>query len=927
MAPRKPTWDWKARACAEFENFTVAYAMKEYLQNAGGQVLKHLGVLEWSNWIREDLRDASISAKEREKRKQSLIAEYPGLLTGPHGAAVKRLKAWVPIYILSATIPRLTTTTDVKIAVVVWRHTTAEICAISVFNNHLDARAKFTSFTVDGSSTSRDNQWAVGEKGKGFILATQFLFETTEEYMSSLRQKDLEGVIPKDLKAAVSFRVGHQIGTLRWKKSRFPNEDDLLQVVLDDLTPYSVEEYMEKQAADARYKNRNNSDDEDDDDEDPDSFYGYTATAEKPKLRKSAETALKGIYNRRVTQQLDTKGEKEALNNRGRCLVASDEVAITVIGLDASFEPEYLFSAIYGIIPPTQAWRVPGSQVQFFIAPVDKHDSNADKDNPNHTKFYHRDQYVLYGLHLNKLSVNYHGDLNITSDRVAILRDRKITAYWNSLASAGHQAFKTMPDLALELALDVLSDEHSEGLVNLIRPPDTSGADGYRAAFDSALRKVHPELPPDARIHPTSGGAQPGLAKELGLTPVTVPSKVWDMLEKSGAYISINDYARQVLLEAPALPTALGLARLRRAMSIVAPNVPAESITIRDYSKSAPSVVWDSDNQVFAFARPPKCEDHPAGQCFCWVGPFLHDAASDYDEGKLSTRKLFRAYLLCMKGNANMEADEVSDSDDEQGIGIVLREDEDDRMDIDDGNDDRSQTKSDKSSDSSYLSSPLSARSPSPAQSDKDSLFSVPPDIRSTPTRRHKAQRAANKTAVIPDEPRGPSIAPVEPVPPPPIVAAPPPAEPVPPPPPAANPLPAANPFLPAPAAHAPLPPPNPLLPIDPEEEDAAVAFVSTLLTNNKHRRTALANAAGITQALQAEIAELKTRRNALEMEVDVLKIDCAVQKAELGRVGAEKDARIAALEKDVGQLKARIDSDEAELEEFLRTRKKPRTG
>ncbi|KAJ7068627.1 hypothetical protein C8F01DRAFT_978797 [Mycena amicta] len=678
MAPRKPTWDWKARGCAELEGFTVAFALKEYVQNVVGQALKDLRVREWSEWKREDLRDASISAEEREQRKKLLCNEYPGLLTGPHGAVLKRLKAWLPVYILSAIIPqsRITSrfTTDLKIAIVVWRHT-AGVCGLSVFNNHLDATAKFTSFTVDGSSTSRDNPWAVGEKGKGFILATQFLHEKAEECMSTRREKDTEGTIPKDLQGAASFRVGHQVGTLKWKKSRYADEDDLLQVVLDDLTPHSVEEFMDKQAADDRHKKHGNTSEV----EGVEGDAGNIATTETPtgELRQKAKDALKKIYNRRVKYQLDTKGEPGALDNHNRCLVASDEVAITVIGLDGSLEPKYLFSAIYGIIPPTHAWRVPGSPVQFFIAPVDKHDSDVDNDNVGNTKFYHRDQYVPDGPHLNKLSVNYHGDLNITSDRVAIRRDRKVSAYKKSLASAGHQAFKTMPGLAVELALDVLTDEHSDGLAHLIRPSDTNGADSYRVAFHSALRSLNPNLPPDARIHPTSDGGPPGLAKELGLTPVTVSSTVWDLLEKSGAYISINDYARQVLLDAPVLPTALGLTRLRQAMSVVAPDVPAENITIRDYSKSAPAVVWDSENQVFAVARPPKCEDHPGGQCFCWVGPFLHDAASDYDEGKLSKRKLFRAYLLCMKGDANMEANE--DSDDEQGVGIVLHDDD---MDI-----------------------------------------------------------------------------------------------------------------------------------------------------------------------------------------------------------------------------------------------------
>lgn len=92
---------------------------------------------------------------------------YPGLLTGPHGAGLKRYKSWLPIYILSARIPKSRiksgASTDLKIALVVWQHMTAQLQALSVFNNHLDAEATFSTFAVDGASTSRRNEWAVGD--------------------------------------------------------------------------------------------------------------------------------------------------------------------------------------------------------------------------------------------------------------------------------------------------------------------------------------------------------------------------------------------------------------------------------------------------------------------------------------------------------------------------------------------------------------------------------------------------------------------------------------------------------------------------------------------------------------------------------------------------------------------------------------------
>ncbi|KAJ7473874.1 hypothetical protein B0H11DRAFT_1647676, partial [Mycena galericulata] len=574
----------------------------------------------------------------RAVRKQSLISAYPGLLTGPDGAVLKRYKGWAPWYILSATIPQsrlrsIFTTTDLRIALVVWRHSTENIIALSVYNNHLDAKASFSTFTVDGASTSRNNPWAVGEKGKGFILATQFLFETVEAHERSRIEKK-KAKLPKDIQGAVSFRVGHQIGTLKWKKF---DEDDLLQVVLDDLTPLTPAEYVKKQGVrhafttdSTRNKNQNaNHTGEEDDSDDSEIHVIRHVSVEETKLLEAAKKPLKRMYDRRVTQQLDRKSENaKTFNNDGRCLVSSDEVAITVIGLDGSFMPEYLFSAIYGIIPPRHTWRVPGSPVQFFIA---ADDANADSQTSTKAKFYHRDQFVPYGIHLNKLSINYHGDLTISADRVSILTNNsKMVSYRHAVSTAADRAFQTIPDLALELALDVLSEEHSEGLAGLVRPTDKTGANAYRKAFEAAMRQMHPEIAGDAMIHPTAGSVDDELFKELGLTSVAVSSKAWDVLEKSGAYVSLKDYARQSLLAAPIIPDTKGLERLRVALSVLAPDVPQINITIRDYSKSSPHVVWDKDKNLFAFGLPPKCDDHPAGQCLCLVGPFLHDAAKDY---------------------------------------------------------------------------------------------------------------------------------------------------------------------------------------------------------------------------------------------------------------------------------------------------------
>ncbi|KAJ7268413.1 hypothetical protein C8J57DRAFT_1509598 [Mycena rebaudengoi] len=538
-------------------------------------------------------------------------------------AVLKRAKAWLSLYIPLCDLSHLrlpTVDTDLKIAIMVWKHNNVGTTALSFYNNHLDKRAMFSSFAVDRSSTSRDNPWVVGEKGKGFILAMHM-------------------PLPADMKSGVSFRVGHQIGTTKWKKARYDGDDDPLRVVLDDLTPRIVDQYLDK----ARYGELGRAL--------PDialisrlllSFSG------RYKMRKAAESALRGVYKRRVTQQLDSKAAHEVLNNDGCSLVFDDEVAVTICGIDGSLSPEHLFSAIYSIILPPRAWLKSST-----------------------TKFYHRDQYVPYGLHLNRLSINNHGDLDITADRVAILRNGRVMRYQFAISDTVNEAFINHPELAVELAIDILTDSHSEGLVQLVSPTDKDHGDAYKLAFDTALRQLHPHIAKNAPIHPWRPGGSWNL-------PVRMSPLTSTRAESFGA---------------PPLPNFRGLDRLRVALSVLAPDVLQENVTIRDYDKSSPAVVWDKNSAAFAFALPPKCEEHSQSPCLCWVGPVLHAAAQDYNGATLGTKKLFRAYLLCMKGDASMRDDDAGSAGDEDGmdvdslIGNVNASSQKSSDDDDDGND------------------------------------------------------------------------------------------------------------------------------------------------------------------------------------------------------------------------------------------------
>ncbi|KAJ7206556.1 hypothetical protein GGX14DRAFT_543770 [Mycena pura] len=608
----KRTWDWKARNSKEFTYFNVPFAIKEYVQNIVGQILKDLEVREWAGWCREDLREKG--HEEQDARKRWLAETYPGLLTGPHGVSVRQ-KECLPVYILSANI-QIPSKTNLMVAIVLWT-TGGQGKALSFFNNHLDKAASFESFTVDGESTSKDNRWAVGEKGKGFILATQYLVEKIEGTARIT-------ALPPNLQRGISFRVGEQIGELKWKKSRKAGSADSLRVILDDLTTRTVSEYLS-----SRYLQ--------DIDDAPDGGIpeDYEVSLETAKMREKAGTILKQNTKSRLRYGLDGPD--------GKSIVNVDEVCITIVGISYSCQPEDLFSAIFGIVPPARQWRIPGRNVEFFF---------ADGDKP---RFYLRDQYVPYGIHLNKLSVNYHGELNLSSERISVQNDWKMHhEYRKDIRATLDLAFRTLPDLAIELAVDILTDDHSDAFAGILIPADKGGAAQYRAAFTAAMRQQL-DSTPTLPIYPHGPDENLKLFAELALHPVKVTHKVMNILQKSGAYSPIKEYARERLLASPLISDFTGLDHVRAALRTVLPSLPADSVSVRQYDKTYPTVVWDDENKLVAFAQPKPCEEHPTEQCLCWIGPVLQDAAKEYKGPSLSARKLWSAFAREMGGGTTIK--------------------------------------------------------------------------------------------------------------------------------------------------------------------------------------------------------------------------------------------------------------------------------
>jgi hypothetical protein len=511
----------------------------------------------------------------------------------------------------------------------------------SFFNNHLDHHASFSTFVMDGASTSRRNLWAIGEKGKGFVLATQYLYEEVEKNMNKLDAVLDSPTKTSGPKPKVSFRVGNKIGELAWRKSRHEDEEDLLRVTMDDLSPVTVDEFMRRRGLHSISLLRpsihlpsisapNKDDESDDENDDSDDMYlTYPTSVSGEKLKKATKSLI-GIYKRRFTQQLAIK-DKNVSDAHDPSdeepLVTPDEVSITVLELSGDLQPEYAFSGIYGVIQQANSWRVPGTSFLFF----------KPDDRP---MFYNRDQLVISGPPINTLGINYHGDLAITADRVGVvtsLRSDRYRQYLSTLGTATDKAFQTMPELAIQLACDMLTDE-GRGVGTLtyqLKPADNSHGEAYRTAFIAAWKILNPELPSDGTLYPCKSEKKDmNLIRELGMVPVPVKSDIIrTILSDAGAFKDIYNHCRDLLATAdPSAKVIPGFERLRRAITSLLPSVDSSSIVLRDYGFSHPKVGWDKENKMFSVAIPDKCGLHLENDCLCWVGPCLSLAISNWAE-------------------------------------------------------------------------------------------------------------------------------------------------------------------------------------------------------------------------------------------------------------------------------------------------------
>lgn len=327
-----------------------------------------------------------------------------------------------------------------------------------------------------------------------------------------------------------------------------------------------------------------------------------------------------------------------------------------MVGLPGNLSPTEVFSGVYGIIQPEHVWRVlPQADTPIYIFKTN-----------GPPLFYHRDQIVRSGPSLNRLSINYRGNLDISADGMAVTKSTGLYfAYRDRLSKAAHLAFEFLPDLAKEIALDILTDPGISGstLSHVLHPLDTRSKEGYRKAFNSAWRTLDPTLPAQKSLYPYPASAPRDLLliEELGMIGRPVHEHVMQkILHASGAFNRIHHHAERILLRSPPHQKPItGFKRLRRAISSIFPPVGVDDVIVVNYTHSRPKIVWNGKKKKFIMGLPEKCSDHAAGGCLCWVGPQLFMAVDSWRDkhGSKETPSrtaVCRALVQCMEGSCGM---------------------------------------------------------------------------------------------------------------------------------------------------------------------------------------------------------------------------------------------------------------------------------
>ena len=353
-----------------------------------------------------------------------------------------------------------------------------------------------------------------------------------------------------------------------------------------------------------------------------------------------------------------------------RPFVHSDEVVVTIYGLNGSLSPEYLFSGVYGIFPPApdSTWTVPAqgqlsADIIFFLPPMNLTfpDNGGTPSVPERRgRFYYRDYLVPRGPSSHRLCINYGGDLLLDTRGMSVQTNNELYAtYIRVLSTAIDTAIRTMPKLAVELAYEILTEsgDLSYTFGRVLSPmwdtqDDHDAQQAYRTAFSKAWCRLDPTLATrNGFLYPYVTGSETSkddraLIEQLGLHPVLVHAHVKALLERLGVCPPIGTFADRLLRSAPGVACIPpGVDVLKRCLSDLFPTLRGGPLSVRNYAYGFPRAVWDEEAQIFvvgsaacrcdilshgpaddSLRRPEGRSLHAQSPCGCWIALVLREA-------------------------------------------------------------------------------------------------------------------------------------------------------------------------------------------------------------------------------------------------------------------------------------------------------------
>lgn len=335
---------------------------------------------------------------------------------------------------------------------------------------------------------------------------------------------------------------------------------------------------------------------------------------------------LRKVYKKRVELRLAEslqQQEHDSTNSlsQERPLVKDDDVCVHVIGLPGSLTAEETFSAVFGVFQEPNVWKVPGTLFEIF---------------EGRGLLYHRDQLVPIQSPLKGLSINYHGELRISSDRMEIItHGQEYDQYKANLRVALDKAISAIPNLAALIMRSMLSDF---GNKNILKPKSKQYAAEYKAAFEAACGEQNQAVYPFARR-----AAEADLIRELGFFPWPLDDWQMQILEDAGAYLPIKEYAQNCLLAADECLVSdfPGYDCLNCCVRQMIPEL-EHDVSVRQYHHSKPRALYQAGHILLA--QPETCKRCAAGsKCSCWVGPALVRIMREYDQN-LDLETIFYVY-------------------------------------------------------------------------------------------------------------------------------------------------------------------------------------------------------------------------------------------------------------------------------------------